>query len=291
MALLFTGLRLSDSGNLVGDTLMLKHQESSNANFTMDTPTVNVNGPTGLMTPSVTVIPGTAAEVQLVQATVSEAVAGQYQVDWIMPMSDGQTVMRSEIYFVSWTELYTNIRALLRLDSTVLLNSDMDMVLSQIITMITGPGMYQTVLPSYSGLILADRIPFDQALTLMAAAYLRPFLPKQVATGEVVKFQSGTDVYQWAQPVRNEKNKPIEEIWIDRSWELLVATQTIGNIIRNIQDNAPFFRANGYRRRQINPIVLNEWGEIYQNPLFTRWSGWLETGRDFSFSWGRGNGW
>ena len=285
----FTGLRLPDSGSLVSDTIVFKHTETAQIStgpydYVPDSVSVSINTPSGLLSPTVAIIPGTSNPQQLFQALVNETPAGVYNVAWIMNVG-GQIVQRTESYFVAWTDLYAQVRSLLRVDNTVIQNSDIDLAVTRVILDITGPGMYQDVLPSYNSLIPGDRVAFDNAVALTAAATIRPFIPKQEATGDVVKYQAGQDLLQWAPPTVGDNKKSIEEMWLDQAFRQLVTTTTIGGVLRKIQQDATPMRLAGRRRRQTTPFVYGPMGEIWLNPGFLQWTSLYSFGREAMWSW------
>lgn len=288
----FVGARINDSGSLVGDQIVFKHSETafdstgSPLSYTPDSATVNIVSPSGLLTPSVSIIPGTANEVQLLQAIVSEAEAGEYTVGWMMDVG-GQVVQRRETYFTAWTDLQDQTRALLQVDNTVVTNYDVDLAAAQVIRAIVGPGMYQDVLPDYNNLIVGDQACFDRAVALLCAAMIRPWMPVQVPVGDIVAIQSGQDQTKYATPTSGNVKRSIEDRWEDQAFEQLVATATIGNVLRTIQDAARVFTPNGYRRNQIRPMEIGVFGQIYPNPGFLKWTGLSDFGRDAFWSWGK----
>ena len=142
---------------------------------------------------------------------------------------------------------------------------------------------------SYKNISLIDIDIFDRAIALMSAAFIRPFTPKQEATGEVTKLVDGTDATSWSTPERSTNPMSIEERWIEQAYELLSGTQSIGPLIGAIQEASVAFRANGRRRQRQTPFVLNGVGGLQANPLFNMWATWLGVGADFGWSWkGRG---
>jgi len=289
----FTGLRVNDSGSLVGDQIVFKHSETafdSNGNplnYAPSSATVSIVSPMGVITPAVTIIPGTSNPVQLLQAVVTEAEAGEYTVNWQMINSDGQIVNRRETYFSAFTDIQDQCRALLQMDNTVITNYDVDLAAAQVIRSITGPGMYQNVLPIYNNLPIGDQACFDRAVALLCAAMIRPWAPVQVPVGDIVAIQSGQDRFQYATPTSGNTKRSIEDRWEDQAFEQLVATSVIGDVLRDLQDSTHVFSVNGYRRDQIRPMEIGVFGQVYANPGFLRWTGLYDYGRDAFWSWGK----
>lgn len=283
MPLLFVGSRMPDSGSLVGDQLLLKHKEASDANFAVASPSVTVVGPSGAATPSVSVVPGGTANPQILEAVVNEAVGGVYKAMWSM-QADGQTLLRQELYFVAWTDIYTQVRSLLHATPAVVTNADVDSLVSQELANILS--VYSAELDSYSDIPDGDRLVFDQALSYLAAAFMRPFTPKEVAVGDVTKFQSGNDMYSWTAPKRSLDEPSIEEAWIQRAYMLLDTTDAIGGAWRTLQDKAQVFAASGRRRNQPQPMQIGPRGQVRFNQLFIRWTTWLGEGSRHPWSWG-----
>jgi hypothetical protein len=288
----FTGVRVNDSGSLVGSQIVFKHTETgldSNDNplpYTPTSATVSIVAPSGILTPAVIILPGTLNEVQLLQTIVDEAPAGEYTVNWTMNVA-GQIVNRRETYFVGFTDIQDQTRALLQVDNTVVTNYDVDLMAAQVIRSITGPGMYQNVLPIYNNLPIGDQSCFDRAVALLCAAGIRPWMPVQAPIGDIVAIQSGQDRFQYSTPTNGMNKRSIEDRWEDQAFEQLVATSVIGDVLRDLQDSTRIFSVNGYRRDQIKPMEVGVFGQVYANPGFLRWTGLYDYGRDAFWSWGK----
>lgn len=287
MSVVFTGTRMPDSGSLVGDILVLRQMEVGSEPYTIDSASVSIVGPTSTNTPTVSFGVSSSAN-QVLEALASESDGGRYQVVWTM-QADGQTTMRSQSYFVTWTDVYTQVRALLLNDASVVSNYDIDLVLSQIMSSFLQQDVFAGQLASYSAVTDPDREQFDRALALMSAAFMRPFLPKQTPTGEVIRFTSGTDTYEWQPPLR-KLGQTVEEMWVDAAWELLTGTVAFGTEIRSYQDAKVGMVATGRRRQQTAPLLIDSLGIATPNPAFTMWYGWLGLGGKLDWSW-RGGGW
>lgn len=289
MALLFKGQRAPDSGSLAGDILVLRHIETGDVPFTADSAEIAINGPGGLVTPApiVTIAPGGISITHVLQALINEVTAGPYNIVWKMT-ADGQTMIRGEQYFVTWTDVYTQIRSLLRLDDTVVTNYDIDLCLLQIMSSLLQTDIFQESLVAYSAIPTIDAQPFDRALSLMVAAFLRPFLPKQTPSGAVTSFASGTDKYTWQPDLRKPTGRTIEEQWLDMAWQVLTSTTVFGNAIRLYQARSVAFRASGRRRNQMQVYMIDAFGQPYMNPAFALWSNWLSYGGKMDWSWGGG---
>lgn len=284
MSIQFTGQRLDDSGDLIGDTLVLRHMETGTAAFAVDSATVSVSCEGVVQTPDVEPSPGTSSIIQILEAIVSESNVGRTVVAWRMG-ANGQTILRQEVYFVTWTNVREQVRGYLMTDPLLVLNGDIDMAIAQCVALLVGPDMYGDVLHTYQSVPEADRFAFDAGLSLMAAAWMRPFVPKTQATTDVVKWVSGLDQYQWAQPVRSGQQKSVEEAWLDRSWELFSATGIIGNSIRAFQAAGHAFTANGRRRGKPSALLIDQFGGVYANPASPLFYNWMGTGAEFAWSW------
>jgi hypothetical protein len=283
-------MRLPDSGGLVNETIVFKHTESASIStgpvpFSVSSATVSIQTPNGTISPGVTVIPGGSSEQQLLQALVSEAAAGVYTVTWTMVDGQGQTVQRTESYFVAWTDLYGQVRSILRRNADVLQNSDIDLAAVRIIIDLTGPGMYQDELPDYNQLIPGDRVPFDNAVALTICATMNPWLPRQEALGDILRIQSAQDMIQFAPSNAPSKKKSNEEMMLEAAFRQLASTQTIGARLRRTQDNARSVHVTGRRRSQVTPFVYGPLGEVMVNPGFLRWTGLYSFGREAIWSW------
>lgn len=286
----YVGVRLPDSGGLVNETIVFKHTESASVStgpfdFTVASASVLIQTPSGSVSPSVTVIPGGSSQQQLLQTFVTEADAGEYTVTWTMVDGDGQTVRRTENYFVAWTDLYNQVRSILRRDATVVQNADIDLAAIRVVIDLTGPGMYQNELPDYNQLIPGDRVPFDNAVALTVCAIMNPWLPRQEALGDILKIQSAQDLIQFAPSNKSLNPKSNEELMLEMAFRQLVSTVTIGGRLRRIQDSARSVHVAGRRRTQVSPFVYGPLGEVMVNPGFLRWTGLYSFGREAIWSW------
>lgn len=284
MPIQFTGQRLDDSGDLIGDILVLRHMEIGTDAFVVDSASVSVNCEGAIQTPTVTSIPGTSSLMQVLEALVNYSSVGRTIVQWNMQV-DGQTIFRQEVYYVTWTNVREQVRAYLMTDPELVLDSDIDMGIAQCITLLVGPDMYGDVLTTYQNIPDGDRFAFDSGLALMVAAWMRPFVPKTQATTEVVKWVTGLDQYQWAQPIRSSQQRSVEEMWLDKSWELFSSTVIIGTSIRAFQNAAKTFSASGRRRNRVPPMIIDRFSGIYINPASQLFYGWMGLGAEFPWSW------
>jgi hypothetical protein len=64
-------------------------------------------------------------------------------------------------------------------------------------------------------LVGADADFYAEAVGLMAAVRLRPFLAKQTPTGEVERVKVNQNEFQFTNPDRTEK--PVEQIWLEEA--------------------------------------------------------------------------
>lgn len=289
MAIRFIGSRLPGSGSLIGNTVIFRHMEMGDSNFSIDEQSVIVNMPVGIVTPAVTVTPSGPTNTYVLQAIVNEATGGLYDVIWTF-VADGQTIMRREKYLALYNDLYDETRRLLRVDSDNVADVDIDSAGMQVLNNFFGYGQLGAMLGTYNNVPMVDVDKFDRAIALMTAAFIRPFTPKQEAVGDVTKWMSGTDQMSWSAPDRSQHPVTIEERWINQASELLAGTTCLGPTIASIQDVSVAFRANGRRRRQNSPLVIDGMGGLHINPLFTMWANWLGIGADFGWSWMDGRG-
>jgi hypothetical protein len=286
MAVTFTGERLEDSGSLVGDTIYFKHVEVGDGDFTA-AGTLTVDGPSGSSTPAVTVIPGGTDNPQLFQASVAEAVGGEYDLTWQLTL-DGQTVRRRERYFVPWNDMYEPVLGLLRMDDDMMPRADIDRVVLQVLSTLLGAPDFGGALPAYSALVGADRDLFDRAVALMCAAWIRPFAPKPESTGELVQFASGTDQFKWSDkqdPADFDGQVTIEERWLRTAWQMLVNTTALGPGILATENAARTFVASGRRRNQPSVFTFSPGGGMMVNPTFAMWDAWLAVGGAWGWPW------
>lgn len=184
------------------------------------------------------------------------------------------------------TDFRITVRAYLRMTSENATDSDIDTAVVLIKQQLFAVGQIAHSVGSYAA-VSADDLPlFDQVIALMSAAWLRPFLPKQEASGEVVKWVSGTDSYSWSQPTKDEEQLSIEQRWLNMAWETLGCTQALNTTINGISDVSVGLTASGRRRNRPSFYTIGSPIGIRVNPLIALWGDWVNShGIGVGWSW------
>lgn len=250
---------------LSGSTNQLVHQFTTAASVTPTAASVLVKLPDGstsvlsLTTPSAGQNPTAGGLLSFIEP-------GPYALYWQMQTSDGQILLEQDDYFAPYTSVHVRIRERLNATTATLPDAPLDSALCFVSRLMLK--RLSTWLTSYAVVPAQDVNTFDQALTLLAAAYLRPLTPKTVASGELTTIQVGTDKWQYSElAARAEKPlDPVERQWLDQSNELVMSCSFVSE-----DDNQltafPLFQLNGnrrYARQQLNKTncpLYQLWGD------------------------------
>jgi hypothetical protein len=195
---------------IVGETRTITRVETKDAAFSVANATLVVVQPDGTnptQEPTITVT-GNATTAVTLSALLHPTQAGQHRVTWTFDVGT-ETYDRVDFYAATWTDMAGSIRRRLQKDSTSLpdttLDPEVDWVIRTLLDRFTCLGKYA----SLTGL---DQDRFDQAVALLVAAKLRPFLPKSAAAGELLTIRQDDVTQQFAPTGR--KLTGLEDDWI-----------------------------------------------------------------------------
>jgi len=260
---------------LSGSTVKLQHQFTTDVSVTPTGATLSVRLPDGTTQPLTPATPAAGPNPTATQL-VSFPVPGPYSLYWGLATNDGQTIVEQDDYFAPNTAVHRFVRERLNANDparAVLPDAPLDSALCFVSRLVLR--RLSDVLPSYQAVPAADVNTFDQALALVAAAYLRPLTPKTVASGELTTIQIGTDKWQFAElAARAEKPlDPVEQQWLDQAGELFMSCSFVA-----VDDAAltqfPLFQINGsrrYARQQIGQMGHPGVGSEATTPWYQLW--------------------
>ena len=259
---------------IAGSTVSLQHK------FTLDVAavptgvTLQQGRPDGSVVTISATVPGTSSAVPIATALVPFVGPGVYSLLWSLQTADGQTVVEQDDYFAPNTAVHRFVRERLSATVDTLPDAPLDSTLCFVSRLVVR--RLDNVLASYQAVPIVDMSLFDQALALVAAAYLRPLVPKTVASGEMTGVQIGTDKFTYSNLAdrANKPADPVEQQWIDQAGELVLSCSFVA-IDDDALTNMPLFQVNGPRRAARTALGFSEattpiyqlWGDIA-----TRWA-------------------
>lgn len=250
-AAVFVGSRLPDSGTLSGGTVLFRHQEEADDDFSVASAAVTVSG---VSPDPAAAYEGTAPNTFVFSAQVDDVPHGQYAVKWRIVTTDGVALVRREDYLVTLTDMRHRVRSRLGLDEDELPSEDIDGAALAALAALLSPSAFGGSLASYSDITEPDGYNFDGGLALLVAASMRP--AQQLPDGPLVSMQIGTDAFKWAAGAAGRSQG---DLWVDEAWQMLEATSVLGPAIRAMRDEAPQPLVPSGRRRSIALLTRCQW--------------------------------
>ena len=142
-----------------------------------------------------------------------------------------------------------------------------------------------TSLPAYSDLAASDVPLVDEALGFFVAAVMRPFLTKEEAVTDLIRYHTLNTHTQFANPTPEKKT--ITERWIDHAYEVMSRVSAIASDLSDLRA-VSLFQASGPRRAQeargvnshalVNPlwtVLVDEWAYERDHPSMFWYTGFL----------------
>jgi len=186
--------------------------------WTLSSPNLIVTKPDG--TQATTIIPIVSPDISIsslihtFQGIYFPDMGGQHSAVFQFNTSLNSSTINLPIgFWVTWNDVYTNIRNLLGISSTDLSDSMIDF--EYFTTYIELMYMSNNSLPNYWQFSDLYKIYLDQAMCYFVAARLRPQISGKKSTGEVTLFKKGTTTVQWSLGVKPKLT--LEDEWIKRA--------------------------------------------------------------------------
>lgn len=133
---------------------------------------------------------------------------------------NGSTLNFGFTFFPTWMDVNTDIRGLLGTSSRSQPDSKLDPTTSRIITYLQS---YAPEMPLYYTFNTVYQVGFDQALALLVASRVRPYLGGKRPTGEVSLLKKGTTTAQYSVGSPRMAST-IEDQWWAQGMDILSAT-------------------------------------------------------------------
>lgn len=159
------------------------------------------------------------------------SMAGDYTYALTLTITKGsqspQTFTVGGDFFVTWRDVIGMVRELLQVDSTIATD------LGIIRTFRNRQAVLQREyanLELYTITPLANRSFLDEGLAYLTATFMRPYLPKATAVGELAGFSRGSTHFQYSSNIRSIRRGAIstpEEVWDAMGWDSLRNIQNI----------------------------------------------------------------
>ena len=195
---------------LVGENRPAIHNERGSVAFAFASlPTITILLPDGeYLDPAPTVtdisaVPGYDEDnlIHKLSAPVNWEQGGAYTLRWFLVQAGQNPIIREEIYFAAWTDVYAVIRSqgYLNRTPTQLPDAVLDPLLAGAARELTDTaiGLSADCFASYNDLTGSDRVYFDEALAYMVSAFLRPHMGRLASDGDLVKRRQGDTEYTW----------------------------------------------------------------------------------------------